>query len=97
MDQFTNTYIEALECDGQGDWKKAHILVQDLNSRDAAWIHAYLHRKEQIIVVTHAEALVAALCQVNQCVHFRLEKNFGATELVGVDPFDVPRWKWPAR
>ena len=27
-------------------WEKAHKIVQDINSKDAAWIHAYLHRKE---------------------------------------------------
>jgi len=32
--------------DAKGNWDKAHEIVQDDNSRDAAWIHAYLHRKE---------------------------------------------------
>ncbi len=30
----------------KGDWDKAHKLVQDETSRDAAWVHAYLHRVE---------------------------------------------------
>jgi len=39
-------YIEALNADQSGDWHKAHELVQDLTTPEAAWIHAYLHRKE---------------------------------------------------
>jgi hypothetical protein len=27
-------------------WEKAHKIVQNINGKDAAWIHAYLHRKE---------------------------------------------------
>jgi len=30
----------------KGDWDQAHKIVQDDNSRDAAWVHAYLHRVE---------------------------------------------------
>lgn len=30
----------------KGDWEKAHRLVQDEPSREAAWVHAYLHRVE---------------------------------------------------
>ena len=36
----------ALWLDGKGDWEGAHDIVQDDNSDEAAWIHAYLHRKE---------------------------------------------------
>lgn len=32
--------------DAKGDWDAAHRCVQDDNSDDAAWVHAYLHRKE---------------------------------------------------
>ncbi|MEQ8553704.1 MAG: hypothetical protein RIC06_13330 [Cyclobacteriaceae bacterium] len=41
-----NPYLQALEADKNGNWVKAHELVQDLSTADAAWIHAYLHRKE---------------------------------------------------
>lgn len=41
-----NTYLKALEQDKAGNWDQAHELVQDLSTKDAAWIHAYLHRKE---------------------------------------------------
>lgn len=38
--------LAALWHDGRGDWTAAHEIVQDINSRTAAWVHAYLHRKE---------------------------------------------------
>lgn len=37
---------KSLYYDQQGDWKRAHDLVDHLGGRDAAHIHAYLHRKE---------------------------------------------------
>jgi hypothetical protein len=30
----------------KGDWNRAHVLVQDDPGRDAAWVHAHLHRVE---------------------------------------------------
>jgi hypothetical protein len=30
----------------KGDWDRAHKIVQDEDSADAAWVHAYLHRVE---------------------------------------------------
>src|SRR5215813_11110466 len=30
----------------KGDWDKAHKIVMDEGGRDAAWVHAYLHRYE---------------------------------------------------
>ncbi len=38
--------IKALWFDGKGDWKSAHELIDQLQGQDAAWVHAYLHRKE---------------------------------------------------
>jgi hypothetical protein len=38
--------LEALWYDGKGDWDKSHEVIQDVNTKNAAWIHAYLHRKE---------------------------------------------------
>lgn len=32
--------------DGHGDWDAAHRAVQDSDTAEAAWVHAYLHRKE---------------------------------------------------
>ena len=39
-------YLQALWYDRKGNWNKSHELIQDLPDKDAAWIHAYLHRKE---------------------------------------------------
>ena len=41
-----NNLLKAMWYDGTNDWEMAHTIVQDLNSQEAAWIHAYLHRKE---------------------------------------------------
>ena len=30
----------------KGDWDKAHKIVMEQDGRDAAWVHAYLHRVE---------------------------------------------------
>lgn len=37
--------LKALWIEANGDWDKAHKLVQN-NSVDSCWVHAYLHRKE---------------------------------------------------
>jgi hypothetical protein len=41
-----SVYLKALWFDANGDWDKAHTLIQDIEDNTAAWIHAYLHRKE---------------------------------------------------
>ena len=38
--------IEALWWDAKGDWDKAHHCVDNESGKDAARVHAYLHRKE---------------------------------------------------
>jgi len=38
--------LRALWHDGHGDWERAHAIAQEDESRDGAWVHAYLHRKE---------------------------------------------------
>jgi hypothetical protein len=38
--------VEALWHERRGDWNRAHEITQDLPGRDAAWVHAYLHRRE---------------------------------------------------
>ena len=38
--------LTALWYDARRDWHRSHEIVQDIGSQDAAWIHAYLHRKE---------------------------------------------------
>lgn len=44
--QIVSVYLKALWYEAKGDWGKAHILIQDVEDKNAAWIHAYLHRKE---------------------------------------------------
>ena len=39
-------YLTALRHEKQGDWEQAHRIVQDINTSEAAWVHAYLHRRE---------------------------------------------------
>ncbi len=39
-------YLQSLWYDAKGNWTKSHELIQDLEDKTAAWIHAYLHRKE---------------------------------------------------
>jgi len=36
----------ALWWDAKGDWEKAHESAQEDEGKTAAWVHAYLHRKE---------------------------------------------------
>jgi hypothetical protein len=38
--------LAALWWAAKGDWDKAHRIVMKEESRDAAWVHAYLHRVE---------------------------------------------------
>ncbi len=38
--------LKSLWHDKKGDWRMAHDLVDQLPGVEAAWVHAYLHRKE---------------------------------------------------
>ena len=38
--------LQALWWDRRGDWDRAHALVAEDDSPAAAWVHAYLHRRE---------------------------------------------------
>lgn len=38
--------LKALWHDAHGDWDEAHRIAQDIDHRNGAWVHAYLHRKE---------------------------------------------------
>jgi hypothetical protein len=38
--------LAALWWAAKGDWDAAHRIVQDESTREAAWVHAYLHRVE---------------------------------------------------
>jgi hypothetical protein len=39
------TLLHALWLDAHGDWSAAHSLVDELETPDGCWVHAYLHRK----------------------------------------------------
>ena len=38
--------LKALWWERKNYWDRAHEMVQHLPGKDAAWVHAYLHRKE---------------------------------------------------
>jgi hypothetical protein len=38
--------LQGLWWAAKGQWDRAHKVVQDEQSADAAWVHAYLHRVE---------------------------------------------------
>lgn len=38
--------LKALWWERKNYWNEAHEIVQNLSGKDAAWVHAYLHRKE---------------------------------------------------
>ena len=38
--------LAALWWAAKGNWDQAHKIVQDESGKDAAWVHAYLHRVE---------------------------------------------------
>ncbi|SFN47578.1 hypothetical protein SAMN05428949_2965 [Chitinophaga sp. YR627] len=42
----TSPYLASLWWDGKGNWQKAHDIIEHLDGDTAAWVHAYLHRKE---------------------------------------------------
>jgi predicted ATPase len=50
----------------------------------------------QIVVVTHARGLVAALTEAG-AQPLRLVKDFGATNLEGVGRLEQPPWNWGSR
>ena len=52
--------------------------------------------ESQIIVVSHAPALIDALQSHPECRSIVLEKRFGETRVVDGDPAEVS-WHWPAR
>jgi hypothetical protein len=38
--------LKALWHERKGDWTRAHEIAQDIDTPEAAWVHAYLHRRE---------------------------------------------------
>ena len=53
--------------------------------------------RAQIIVVTHAAVLIAALREHPRCNSLVLDKSFGETGLKGVNALELPAWNWPER
>jgi predicted ATPase len=51
----------------------------------------------QVLVVSHAARLIAALEREEASQSIVLEKQFGATRIADADDRDLPAWKWPAR
>lgn len=53
--------------------------------------------RSQVLVVSHAARLIAALEEQPGCQSITLEKELGETTVAGMGRFDKPRWQWPAR
>jgi predicted ATPase len=51
----------------------------------------------QILVVSHAPRLIAALEEQRGCNSIVLEKALGETRRAGVEPLDRPAWRWAGR
>jgi predicted ATPase len=51
----------------------------------------------QIIVVSHAQALIGALITAPFCSLLHLQKSLGETNLAGTTLFNKPKWSWPSR
>jgi predicted ATPase len=57
---------------------------------------AHTAGRSQVLVVSHAPALIDALQQMPACHSIALEKRFGETTVCGQDQHAAP-WRWPAR
>ena len=51
----------------------------------------------QIVVVSHAKAMIEALGIAPLCTRLHLQKEFGETTLEGATMFNKPKWNWPTR
>jgi predicted ATPase len=54
-------------------------------------------QNSQILAVSHAPKLIAALTEQPDCHSIVLEKEFGETSIAGAGSMDRPSWHWPAR
>lgn len=57
-------------------------------------------RDAQVIVVSHAARLIAALEDQDGALDLRsivLEKELGETRILNLDPDEIPAWSWPSR
>lgn len=53
--------------------------------------------RSQMVVVSHATRLIAALEREADCRSIHLEKQHGATGIAGLHVLDKPAWHWPRR
>lgn len=53
--------------------------------------------RSQVLVVSHAARLIAALAEQRGCQSIHLEKGLGETGIADADRLDRPRWQWPSR
>jgi predicted ATPase len=58
---------------------------------------AVASRSTQVVVVTHAPALVDAVRRGADVTEHRLQKRLGETVLEGQGRLDAPPWHWPSR
>lgn len=58
---------------------------------------AHTSQRVQIVVVTHASTLIAALRGQVGCHSITLEKAFGETTISGSRETELPAWSWPSR
>lgn len=54
-------------------------------------------KNTQILVVSHAPALIQELSAASICMRLHLIKDFGETKLDGANLFNKPKWNWPLR
>jgi len=54
-------------------------------------------QRSQVLVVSHARRLIAALEEQPGCHSLMLEKELGETAVAGIAPLELPAWQWPAR
>jgi predicted ATPase len=54
-------------------------------------------QRSQVLVVSHARRLIAALEEQPGCHSLALEKELGETRVLGAAPLELPPWQWPAR
>jgi len=54
-------------------------------------------RRSQIIVVSHANRLIATLAQQADCLHHVLTRDMAETRVADLRDGDTPAWNWPGR
>lgn len=54
-------------------------------------------KQSQVLVVSHATRLIAALEREGDSHSIMLEKELSETRIAGLHHLDQPAWRWPAR